>query len=117
MKIYLMEYQIITSTDPVEFQRRVANQIHLGWQTMGGHQVITSNTTERGERVYYNNEYSISMVRKPFDMKDEVVTLLNTLRTDAEMALSGEWDCTTQEGIESFNDQIDLIDRTLDKLK
>jgi hypothetical protein len=45
------------------------------------------------------------------------VKVLNTLKTDAEMALSGEWDCTTSEGIESFNDQIELIDKVLDKLK
>ena len=112
-----MEYQVITSTDPVELRTKVASQVNLGWQTMGGHQVSIINTIERNGIVYYNNEYSISMVRKPFDMKDEVVKLLNTLKTDAEMALSGEWDCTTQEGIESFNDQIELIERTLDKLK
>jgi len=49
---------------------------------------------------------------------NEVIKTLNILRTDAEMALSGEWDCTTQEGIEDgFNAQIIIIDRTLDLLK
>jgi hypothetical protein len=39
------------------------------------------------------------------------------LKKDAEMALSGEWDCTTMEGRETgFEAQIYLIDKTLDKL-
>lgn len=51
-------------------------------------------------------------------LKEEVVDLLNTLRTDAVMALNGEWDTTTQEGIETgFSAQIELIDRMLNKLK
>lgn len=51
-------------------------------------------------------------------LKDEVVSILNTLKKDAEMALSGEWDCTTREGIETgFNGQITLINEILDKLK
>lgn len=34
------------------------------------------------------------------------------------MELSGDWDCTTQEGIElGFEIQIILIDKTLDLLK
>lgn len=45
---------------------------------------------------------------------DEVLTpikkVLQTLLTDAIMALNGDWDTTTQEGIESFNDQLELID-------
>lgn len=45
---------------------------------------------------------------------DEVLTpikkVLQTLSTDAIMALNGDWDTTTQEGIESFNDQLELID-------
>jgi hypothetical protein len=57
------------------------------------------------------------MVKDVLHIKDEVVKVLNTLKTDAEMALSGEWDCTTSEGMESFNDQIELIDKVLDILK
>lgn len=49
---------------------------------------------------------------------DEVIKTLTILREDAEMALSGQWDCTTKEGIEDgFNAQIILIDKTLDLLK
>jgi len=52
------------------------------------------------------------------DIKGEVIQLLYMLKNDAEMALDGSWDCTTQEGIETgFNAQIDLIEKTLDKLK
>lgn len=36
--------------------------------------------------------------------------VLTSLATDANMALTGEWDCTTSEGIESFKDQLTLID-------
>ena len=115
MKTYPMEYRIITSTDPSEFQRMVSNQILLGWKPMGSHSVITTNTTDHANRVYYNNEYSISLVKEK-DL-DVVESVLQTIRKDAEMALSGEWDCTTHEGIESFNDQIELIDKALYILK
>jgi hypothetical protein len=51
-------------------------------------------------------------------LKGEIISILETLKKDAEMALSGEWDCTTQEGIETgFNGQITLIENILDKLK
>ncbi len=46
----------------------------------------------------------------------ETIQLLKCLKTDAEMALSGEWDTTTQEGIESFESQIVLIEPILDRL-
>jgi len=50
--------------------------------------------------------------------RNEIVELLNNLKTDAEMALNGDWDCTTEEGIETgFSAQISLIDNVLDKLK
>ena len=52
------------------------------------------------------------------ELKKEVIELLTTLKIDAEMALSGEWDCTTREGIEDgFGAQIRLIDELLDKLQ
>jgi hypothetical protein len=45
---------------------------------------------------------------KPF------ITVLKTLREDADMALDGAWDCTTEEGIETgFTSQIQLIDTAL----
>ena len=116
MKTYPMEYQIITSTDPVELRTKVNSQVKLGWQPLGGHQVSIINTIERNGIVYYNNEYSQTMVKETHHLNDEVKLLLHTLKKDAEMALSGEWDCTTQEGIESFNDQIDLIEKVLYKL-
>lgn len=52
------------------------------------------------------------------EVKKEVIKVLETLRSDAEMALDGRWDCTTREGIEDgFEAQIYLIDKTLDLLK
>jgi hypothetical protein len=48
---------------------------------------------------------------------DEVTSALKTLRADAEMALSGEWDCTTEEGKQGFEAQIELIDKALNKIK
>ena len=95
---------------------KVTGQVKLGWQPLGGHQVSILNTIDRNGIVYYNNEYSQTMVKETHTHNDEVKLLLYTLKKDAEMALSGEWDCTTQEGIESFSDQIDLIQKVLDKL-
>jgi hypothetical protein len=52
------------------------------------------------------------------DMKNQslqkVREILNVLRKDAEMALNGEWDTTTDEGIETgFGAQIEVIDSAL----
>ena len=88
---------------------------------MGSHQITTLRTTERAGVTYFVTEYSITLVREQkvdfHSVNKRVVEVLKTLRKDAEMALSGEWDCTTKEGIESFNDQIELIDITLDIMK
>jgi hypothetical protein len=52
------------------------------------------------------------------NLKKEVVKVLKTILKDAEMALSGEWDCTTVEGIETgFGSQIDLIENLLEKIE
>lgn len=39
--------------------------------------------------------------------------ILATISADANMALNGEWDCSTREGREAFNDQIDIIEEGL----
>jgi radical SAM superfamily enzyme len=96
--------------------------VNLGWQPVGGHQVITTREVNRysGQQhmdTMYHTEYTQTMVKDVLHISDEVVKVLNTLKTDAEMALSGEWDCTTSEGMESFNDQIELINKVLDNLK
>jgi len=52
------------------------------------------------------------------DIMHEIVAVLETLKEDAEMALNGEWDCTTEEGIETgFEAQIIMIDNLLTKIK
>lgn len=50
--------------------------------------------------------------------REEIIELLKGLKTDAEMAISGEWDVTSQEGIETgFTAQVELIDSLLDKIE
>ena len=45
-----------------------------------------------------------------FDFADEVVqNALQTLHNDAEMALSGDWDVSTEEGLASFEDTKKVI--------
>lgn len=52
------------------------------------------------------------------EVKKQIIEIFKCLRMDAEMALDGSWDCTTEEGIETgFSAQIDLIDEALDLLK
>jgi len=41
---------------------------------------------------------------------EPIVDVLTSLAKDAQMAISGEWDTSSNEGKESFNDQIELID-------
>lgn len=51
-------------------------------------------------------------------LKKEVIKTLQSLKKDAQMAIDGEWDCTTEEGIETgFSAQIEQIDKILTKLK
>ncbi len=92
-----MKYKVITATNRNEFESKVNEFLDLGWQLQGSHQVMTNAN---------GNFFSQTMVKGVLHIKDEVIHLLNTLKRDAEMALSGEWDCTTSEGIESFNDLV-----------
>lgn len=48
---------------------------------------------------------------------EELISALETLKEDAEMALDGSWDVNTTEGKEGFEDQIELIDDTINKVK
>lgn len=50
-------------------------------------------------------------------LKKEVINLLNTLKKDAEMALSGEWGVVDNEMKDGFECQISLINEMLTKLK
>jgi hypothetical protein len=43
--------------------------------------------------------------------KETIKANINNLRKDCEMALTGEWDCTTQEGIDTgFTAMIEVVD-------
>lgn len=47
----------------------------------------------------------------------EIIEVLETIKEDADMAIQGEWDCSTPEGREAgFEAQIILIDRLLKKI-
>ena len=41
---------------------------------------------------------------------EPIINVLTSLAKDAQMAISGDWDTSSNEGKESFNDQIELID-------
>jgi hypothetical protein len=44
-------------------------------------------------------------------IKETIKANINNLRKDCEMALTGEWDCTTQEGIDTgFPAMIEMVD-------
>jgi hypothetical protein len=64
------------------------------------------------------DELPMDMTQLDESIFDEVINpliqTLKILRTDAEMALDGRWDCTTQEGIETgFSAQIEIIENVL----
>ena len=104
-----MQYKIITSTNRNEFESKVNAALNLGWQLQGSHQLMTNIN---------GSFYSQTIVKDVLHLKDEVIHLLHSIKTDAEMALDGRWDCTTMEGRETgFEAQIFLIGRILDKLK
>ena len=72
---------------------------------------FTTNEAERKElkenAVGYVDEDHVDEID---GLIESVKSVLTSLATDANMALTGEWDCTTSEGIESFRDQLTLID-------
>ena len=104
-----MQYKVITSTNRNEFESKVNDALDSGWELQGSHQLMTNAN---------GSFYSQTIVRNVLHLKDEVIHLLNSIKTDAEMALDGRWDCTTMEGRETgFEAQIFLIDKILDKLK
>ncbi len=104
-----MKYKVITATNRNEFESKVNEFLDLGWQLQGSHQLMTNAN---------GSFFSQTMVKDVLHIKDEVLVLLNGIKTDAEMALDGRWDCTTMEGRETgFEAQIYLIDKLLDKLK
>ena len=72
-----MRYQVVTSTDKNEFESKVNELIKLGWQLVGSHRVITTQTTDIGNKVYYNNEFSQTMINGE-DPNAIVVTIPNT---------------------------------------
>jgi hypothetical protein len=63
-------------------------------------------------------DHIVPDLKEDLVLRKEIKHLLKGLKKDAEMALSGEWDCTTKEGIETgFNAQITLINNMLEKIK
>jgi hypothetical protein len=46
-----------------------------------------------------------------------VFSLLNVLKMSCQEGLDGQWDCSTQEGKESFGDMIAIIELIENKLK
>ena len=46
-----------------------------------------------------------------------VFDLLNVLKMSCEEGLSGDWDCTSEEGRESFGDMISIIEMIQNELK
>jgi hypothetical protein len=46
-----------------------------------------------------------------------VFDLLTILKMSCEEGLNGDWDCTTQEGIEGFGDMITIIEMIQNELK
>jgi len=49
------------------------------------------------------------------ELIEETISVLETLREDAEMALDGRWDVAHDDG--GFKAQIDVIDELVNKLK
>lgn len=55
----------------------------------------------------------VAKVNKILNAYDNIIKTLRTLKRDAEMALEGEWDVKTEEGLDSFEDQIFIIDNAI----
>lgn len=65
---------------------------------------------EDGDIVYeFPNETKEAFLIVTIDQVKEMRELLSMLETDCEMAQSGEWDVSTDEGKESFTNMIDNI--------
>lgn len=64
-------------------------------------------------RVYGDNYSLASQLRTLIEKEELAISVLQTIKLDAEMAISGEWDCSTDEGKEGFIYQIKLINRVI----
>jgi len=117
-----MGYKIISSHSVEGLNSKISELMEKGWNPVGGHNVVITHEQNRfrGEQhidTILKPEYSISMMidDKAFNTFNTLVSVLKTIREDAQMALNGDWDCTTREGIETgFGAQLELIDNVLE---
>jgi hypothetical protein len=72
---------------------------------------------EKPEDLMLCLEDGIDMAIEVGHIPSEVTDVLKTLRIDAEMALAGDWDCSSADGMGGFEAQIELIDNALNKIK
>lgn len=117
----MMEYKVVISHSGEDLSVKVSDLIGEGWTPTGSHQVQVRHQQNRfrGDQhvdTINDIEYSQTLTRETLLSMAKMERTLRVLRVDAEMALSGDWDCTTQEGIDDgFNVQIRIIDEALKK--
>jgi hypothetical protein len=117
----MVEYKIVISHSGENLSEKVSDLIGEGWVPIGSHQVQIRHQQNRfrGDQhmdTINDIEYSQTLTRETLLSMTKMERALRVLRVDAEMALSGDWDCTTQEGIDDgFNAQIRIIDEALKK--
>jgi hypothetical protein len=115
----MTQYKIVVSHSGEDLSKKVTELIGDGWKPVGSHQVQVKHQQNRFRGQQHVDtlnelEYTQTMVKENTKIEtpiDEMVSVLKTLKEDAEMALSGDWD----RGDHGFEAQIILIDRTLDK--
>lgn len=72
--------------------------------------IAASSTVKSSLKIQAKNYVANDVNCEIDSLIEPVKKVLTSLATDAKMALTGEWDCTTSEGLESFKDQLTLID-------
>jgi hypothetical protein len=60
---------------------------------------------------------TIVFLRKELNKMKRVFDLLNVLKMSCQEGLDGDWDCSTEEGRESFGDMITIIEIIQNELK
>jgi hypothetical protein len=76
----------------------------------------TTNEDEReamkkNSKTYVDEDWVDEVQSRIDEVLKPVKEVLTDIAEDSLMAIEGDWDCSTQEGLEGFTSQLDAIDR------
>ena len=71
---------------------------------------VERDTMKKNVTTYIDEDWVDEVQSRIDEVLIPVKEVLTDIAADALMALEGDWDCSTQEGLEGFSSQLDAID-------